>query len=70
MEEIRRLAKELNLAHEPEDIAAFVNPEEESIQEPSGNMLDHLAMIYSKQLDHDEADGEEIEEMTPEVSLG
>ena len=39
-------------------------------QEPSGNMLDHLAMIYSEQLDHDEADGEEIEEMTPEVSLG
>ena len=27
-------------------------------------------MIYSEQLDHDEADGEEIEEMTPEVSLG
>ena len=70
VEEIRRLAKELNLAHEPEDIAAFVNPEEESIQEPSGNILDHLAMIYSEQLDHDEADGEEIEEMTPKVSLG
>ena len=70
VEEIRRLAKELNFAYEPEDIAAFVNPEEESIQEPSGNMLDHLAMIYSEQLDHDEADGEEIEEMTPEVSLG
>ena len=70
MEEIRRLAKELNLAYEPENIAAFVNPEEKSIQKPSGNMLDHLAMIYLEQLDYDEVDGEEIEKIILEVSLG
>ena len=70
MKEIRRLAKKLNLAHKPKNIATFINPEEKSIQEPSGNILDYLAMIYSEQLDHDKADGEEIEEITPEVSLG
>ena len=70
MKEIRRLAKELNLAYKPENITAFVNPKEKNIQEPSRNILDHLAIIYSKQLDHNKADSKEIKEITPEVSLG